>query len=399
MPPANSPVQRIRSIDAFRGLTIFIMIFVNELAGVKGIPYWMEHMPANVDGMTFVDVVFPAFLFIVGMSIPFAIANRIAKGDNFFQVQKHILMRTLGMLVLGVFMVNAEEGYNQAAMPMSIFSWSLLFYGAAFLVWHVRLLKSAQADLALRFAGVLVLVYLGLIFRAGDGSFYLTPQWWGILGLIGWAYLLGSVCFQLTKGDVRRLLALLILCVVYYGLAHSHWAVAYPLIALICHCDLTAAHGSIVLCGVINSQLFFGTAANRHNDFQQRCLRAIAFASALASAAWVLRPEWPISKIAASPSWCLYSSAICVVIFMLLNYLVDVQQRQGWMRLFEPAAANPLLTYLLPFIVYAALEALHIPMADWMRQGATGMAWALGYALLILLLVRGLNRLNLRLQL
>ena len=84
---------------------------------------------------------------------------------------------------------------------------------------------------------------------------------------------------------------------------------------------------------------------------------------------------------------------------MLLNYLVDVQQRQGWMRLFEPAAANPLLTYLLPFIVYAASEALHIPMADWMRQGATGMAWALGYALLILLLVRGLNRLNLRLQL
>ena len=104
------------------------MIFVNELAGVKGMPAWMEHMPSNGDGMTFVDVVFPAFLFIVGMSIPFAIANRIAKGDNFFQLQKHILLRTLGLLVLGVYMVNAEEGYNQATMPLSIFSWSLFFY-------------------------------------------------------------------------------------------------------------------------------------------------------------------------------------------------------------------------------------------------------------------------------
>ena len=64
--------QRILSIDAFRGITIFVMIFVNELAGIRDIPQWMKHMPADADAMSFVDVVFPAFLFIVGMSIPFA---------------------------------------------------------------------------------------------------------------------------------------------------------------------------------------------------------------------------------------------------------------------------------------------------------------------------------------
>ena len=37
------------SIDAFRGLTIFIMIFVNDLAGIKGIPAWMKHMPTEAD--------------------------------------------------------------------------------------------------------------------------------------------------------------------------------------------------------------------------------------------------------------------------------------------------------------------------------------------------------------
>ena len=103
--------QRILSIDALRGITILVMIFVNELAGVRDIPQWMKHMPADADAMSFVDVVFPAFLFIVGMSIPFAINNRLKKGDSAWQLQLHILFRTLGLLVLGVFLVNTEEGY------------------------------------------------------------------------------------------------------------------------------------------------------------------------------------------------------------------------------------------------------------------------------------------------
>ena len=69
--------ERILSIDAFRGITILVMIFVNELAGMRDIPQWMKHMPADADAMTFVDMVFPAFLFIVGMSIPFAINSRL----------------------------------------------------------------------------------------------------------------------------------------------------------------------------------------------------------------------------------------------------------------------------------------------------------------------------------
>lgn len=105
--------QRILSIDALRGITILVMIFVNELAGVRGIPTWMKHMPADADAMTFVDVVFPAFLFIVGMSIPFAINQRLKKGDSTLQLQAHIIFRTLGLIVLGVFMVNAEGGYNE----------------------------------------------------------------------------------------------------------------------------------------------------------------------------------------------------------------------------------------------------------------------------------------------
>ena len=66
--------SRIVSVDALRGFVMFTMIYVNDIAGApdKIVPPWMKHFHGK-SGMTFVDLVFPAFLFIVGMSIPSAI--------------------------------------------------------------------------------------------------------------------------------------------------------------------------------------------------------------------------------------------------------------------------------------------------------------------------------------
>ena len=62
---AGAGSTRLLSIDVLRGLTILVMMFVNDLEGVRGAPAWMKHVqPSTADGMTFVDVVFPAFLFI-----------------------------------------------------------------------------------------------------------------------------------------------------------------------------------------------------------------------------------------------------------------------------------------------------------------------------------------------
>src|SRR5437763_16625032 len=88
---------RITSIDALRGLVILAMIYVNDISGAKHVPWWMKHFSDSFkgSGMTFVDLVFPAFLFIVGMSIPFALGSRIARGDPIWKILGHILIRTL----------------------------------------------------------------------------------------------------------------------------------------------------------------------------------------------------------------------------------------------------------------------------------------------------------------
>src|SRR5205823_856838 len=111
-PLTATPRLRITSIDALRGLVIFTMMNVNDISGAKHVPWWMKHFSDSFkgSGMTFVDLVFPAFLFIVGMSIPFALGARLARGDSIWKILAHILLRTISLLVIGILMVNSESG-------------------------------------------------------------------------------------------------------------------------------------------------------------------------------------------------------------------------------------------------------------------------------------------------
>src|SRR5258708_2827246 len=100
--PSTAVQPRVASIDIFRGLTILVMIFVNDVAGVKGLPWWTYHLPGNVNGMTYVDMVFPFFLFIVGISLPLSVRHRQSKTSSMARLWGHILARSFALIVLGV---------------------------------------------------------------------------------------------------------------------------------------------------------------------------------------------------------------------------------------------------------------------------------------------------------
>jgi hypothetical protein len=107
---ADQRPARVTSIDAARGLVMFTMIFVNDIAGVshKVVPDWLRHFKGR-SGMTFVDLVFPAFLFIVGMSIPSALGGRLRAGEPVWKTLLHVVARTLSLLLIGILMVNDES--------------------------------------------------------------------------------------------------------------------------------------------------------------------------------------------------------------------------------------------------------------------------------------------------
>ena len=388
--------ERILSIDAFRGITILVMIFVNELAGMRDIPQWMKHMPADADAMTFVDMVFPAFLFIVGMSIPFAINSRLVKGDSFMQLQQHILFRTLGLLVLGFFIVNAEDGYNEAAMGMSINLWALLFFAAVILIWKVYYKFSKTLVLILRATGFIALAVLAYIYKGTNGE-HITPQWWGILGLIGWAYLYSCIFYQLCKGNKYLLMLFIAACTAIYALGKmpsiqdSGWL-------WISGQAGNAAHTSIVLCGIVVSLLFFDEG--KTVSAEKRFIQAFIFAVLLFVAGYFLRPYFKISKIHATPTWCLYSAAFCTFIFAFLYWLVDKEKIQKWTAFFKPAASNPLLTYIIPDMIYYLTALLGISLfPDSLSYGLPGLLWSAFFAVAVMGVVIILNKMKLKLQL
>lgn len=97
--PAPSPVQRLLSIDVVRGITIAFMIMVNNNGG-DGAWAFMKHAVWN--GLTATDLVFPTFVFIMGLAVVFAIDARLARGATRSALARRALQRTVLLILFGI---------------------------------------------------------------------------------------------------------------------------------------------------------------------------------------------------------------------------------------------------------------------------------------------------------
>lgn len=392
--------ERILSIDIFRGLTIFLMVFVNELAGVAHIPQWMKHMPADMDGMTIVDVVFPAFLFIVGMAIPFAVENRLKKVKSLTAFWQHVGIRTLGLLVLGVYMVNSGEMNSEASLiPKSY--WAASLYIAAILIWN-QYPKSTHKSkrilfVTLRVLGVLTLIVLYFLYRKGSpGELQgMTASWWGILGLIGWAYFLSVILFMAAQKQLTLVLTSWTMLLIAILFLRNGSEVPPDYLIWIKAQSGHLVHTLIALSGVICSLLLSQGEVNR------KALVKMGRLAVMGGILWILgyfvQPFGGISKIAATPSWALFSASICCFAFPLIYWLVDIKEIKSWANFLRPAGVNPLLTYILPPLFYALFGYSYVP--DFLGSGILGILRALLFSLFILWIAERLTKYKIRLQL
>ena len=392
--------KRLLSVDIFRGFTIFMMVFVNDVASVSGIPEWLKHAGTYDDRMTFVDVVFPAFLFIVGMAIPLAVRNRLSKGQSWSGIWQHALVRTIGLLVLGVYMVNADEMNNEAnLLPAGM--WKVLLYISAILIWNAypKDVSPSKRNLfrGLQGIGIVVLLLLAFTFRKGEAPELtgMTPSWWGILGLIGWAYLYSMVIYFFLRTNlvaVAGVIGLLTVTVLGLQYGETEWPSA---IGWLKGQAGNFSHTLITLSGTLFSIMLLEVYAKR--PLSHRIHLMIGFGLLALLAGFFIRTIGGISKNLATPTWSLYSVAICCGVFALLYWLVDVKGWKSWFRFLQPAGANPLLTYILPFIFYALGGFAFLP--EVLKQGGPGVIRSIIFSLLILGLAQVLTRLGIRLKL
>lgn len=312
--------------------------------------------------MTFVDVVFPAFLFIVGMSLPLACRARLMRGDTPWQVHKHATVRALGLLVMGYFLVNRWH-FNAEVAAVNYFFWTLGAHLCILLVWmkwpketsdHRTWNRLAKG---LGWAGFAALFWA---FCSGDWEHHMVRSWWGILGLIGWAYFISYICWQLSGGNATLLFGFILLFVGFRtGEAFESFSLPLGLGFLREFAGISVL-ASISLVGVLVSERFLGPGESAEGRF--RWLAALTTILFLTGAA--LRAHLGASKIQATPTWGLYSAGFCCLCFGLLYFLLDVKKSRAWARPFLPAGKNPLLLYLMPGIVFCTLGILHIEVLD-----------------------------------
>src|ERR1044071_1172510 len=96
------PATRLVSLDVFRGITIAGMVLVNNPGTWEHIYWPLEH--ASWNGWTPTDLVFPFFVFIVGVSIPLAFAKRLESGGSTRDLYLKIIKRTLIIFAIGLFL-------------------------------------------------------------------------------------------------------------------------------------------------------------------------------------------------------------------------------------------------------------------------------------------------------
>ena len=364
--------DRIFSIDVFRAMTMLLMIFVNDFWSLTGIPLWLEHSKANQDFLGFSDIIFPCFLFIVGMSVPYAIRNRIAKGETNLHILKHILIRSVSLLLMGFFTVNIDH-LNVAASGIGKEAFEIVMVIAFFLLWNVypkREDRKRYLFMGLQAAGAILLIALFVIFKGGkDGLGHMTPSWWGILGLIGWTYLITAVIYLYARKSEPLLIAAWLIFTLLNIAQQSHWF-----------------HTPVPGGGAFQGFAFAGIMAtlliDRANTPEKRGRLPFVYLGIgilMTAAGFGLRNFFIISKIYATPTWVFLCNGIAFGTFALIYFLVDLKGKADWFTLIKPAGTSTLTCYLIPYVYYS-VAAFAFVLPDFLKSGVAGLFKSFVYA-------------------
>ena len=391
--------NRISSIDIMRGLTLVLMLFVNDL-NMNVAPAWLGHRAAEFDGMGLADWVFPGFLFIVGMAIPFAFSRRFSSGQSLYDISRHIITRSISLIIIGVLMLNSGR-VNPELTGFNKNLWAILMYIGVFLFWNDYPDKENKffTVTGLKVTGLAILSFLVLKFRSGqpENNGSLITSWWGILGLIGWGYLVSSFAYVICRDSILKtsLIAVFFLIMNMF----SDWKMlgfldpVKPVFGIIIDGNVPF----IVLTGLIGGLLIKKIPVT---EFKKTVMVFVSLGIICLICGFILRKWFIISKIQATPSWAMICNGISFIVFIILYLIIDVRSKIKWASFLQPAGENSLTTYIAPDILYYLIWSSGIPVLIYKQshEPLVVIAGSVIWALLMVGLTALLARLKIKLR-
>jgi len=338
---ANTPpsdAQRLVSLDVFRGITIAGMILVNNPGTWQHIYSPLRH--AEWHGWTPTDLVFPFFLFIVGVAITLAFASRVERGGSKRDLYVKIIKRTLIIFGIGLFL-NAfpNFGLSELRIPGVLQRIAVCYFFASIIFLNTRIATQLAITIAL------LIVYWLLV------SFIAAP---------------GYAAGDLTKeGSLPSFVDRVV-----FGPNHV-WrqAKVYDPEGLLSTIPALAT----TLMGVLTGHWLRGEKTR----YEKAAGMFVAGAVCVALG-WSWNLFFPINKALWTSSYVLFSGGLALQFLGLCYWLIDIKGYRQWAKPFEVFGMNAIALYVgagLMADLFGTIKVQGTSLGGWIYQRAFA-SWA-----------------------
>ena len=321
------PAGRLMALDVFRGATMAAMILVNN-PGDGPAAYWpLQHSEWN--GWTPTDLVFPFFLFIVGVAMAFSFRSRRERGASRQRLMAHVVWRSLILFGLGMFLNGFPDHYQLA-------TWRV--YGVLQRIAVCYLITSALALWTKRrsqvFAVLACLVGYWIIMR------YIPVPGFGVPGR------------DIPLLDPDRNLAAWLDRKLLFG---HLWEVTRDPEGVLSTIPAVAT----CLLGLLTGEWLGSDRSPRTK------VAAMVGAGLLGVAAGELLSLWfPINKKLWTSSYVVFSAGLALLCLALCYWILDIRQWRRWSKPFVVFGKNAIAAYVLSEMLASGLDTLLVHAGD-----------------------------------
>ncbi len=327
--PVTAP--RLASLDVFRGLTIAGMILVNDPGNWRAVYAPLDH--AQWHGWTPTDLIFPFFLFIVGVSLVFSFDSRLKHGATPTSLYRHIVVRAAVIFALGLFLA----GFPFFPPRFHLATWRIpgvlqriaICYVFASLIYLTTSRRWRVAIVAVLLFGYFAIMKLVPV--PGFGAGVLTPA----------GNLEAYVDRQLLMGHM-------------WAVRNQVW-------------DPEGILSTFPAIGTALLGIFAGEWLRSARNATRKAAGLIVVGAVGLLAGEIWNVWFPINKNLWSSSFVVFMAGFAAVVLGLCYWLVDVKGWRAWGKPFQMTGMNPLALYFLS-------EFVAINMVIWRRWQVDGEA-------------------------
>ena len=318
--------DRMISLDVFRGLTVGLMILVNNPGSWSHIYGPLRH--AKWHGWTPTDLVFPFFLFIVGVAMALSFGKRMESGADVAALKKKVWSRGAIIIGLGLFLngfpfnipLNAQMAADFEFMDifrrfLTLRYWGVLQrIGLSYLIGGLIILYFPKTMSRVFAVGALIFIY----------EFFMRVPLVG-----GW----GAGSFELADNFIRYMDMLL------FGEAHLYGGTGVPF-------DPEGFLSTLPAVATLMSGFWLGEYLRKPIDHQEKLSNLSVFGIMLFFAGSLLGLIEPINKQLWTVSYVVTMDGLAIMMIVVSSYLIDVKKMDSLIKPAIVFGSNALVVFV-----------------------------------------------------